>query len=347
MTEPKAIRSDHVAEHPAFRAWARVHGSQAAPTKIEVLKQTKRKTMVCRLSGSGTEMENVIAKRSFRHYIGVERIIYAEILPSLPATSLRYYGSTEDDDPNYEWLFIEDANGRAYTSRLKAHRIAAGRWLGILHTSSASQVDMLSRLPERGPGHYLEALRFARQWIERSLNLELELEDLDSLQMIISDFDRLEGQWSELLEFCDKLPLSLVHGDFKERNIRIRSAAHDRGVPILVAFDWAEAGRGVPPVDILGRFGHGVSRSSEPDIYTYWSVARKLWTLPSMDTMKRFETVGKTFRAISAFAWEFSFGKSPIPREPSPAKAKSKVDMWRLRLYGQWLGECLEEVRRF
>src|SRR5438046_3112090 len=127
MTEPREIRSDHVAEHPAFRAWARVHGSQAAPTKIEVLKQTKRKTMVCRLSGSGTEMENVITKRSFRH----------------------------------------------------------------------------------------------------------------SLEMIISDFDRLEGQWSELLEFCDKLPLSLVHGDFKERNIRIRAAAHDRGVPILVAFDWA------------------------------------------------------------------------------------------------------------
>ena len=206
---------------------------------------------------------------------------------------------------------------------------------------------MLSRLPERGPGHYLEALRFARQWIERSLNLELELKDLDSLQMIISDFDRLEEQWSELLEFCDMLPLSLVHGDFKERNIRIRVAAHDRGVPILVAFDWAEAGRGVPPVDILGRFGYGVSRSSEPDIDTYWSVVRKLWMLPSTVTMRRFETVGKTFRAISAFAWEFSFGKSPTPHESSPAKAKSKVDMWRLRLYGQWLGECLEEVRRF
>src|SRR5439155_23953756 len=100
MTEPKAIRSDHVAEHPAFRAWARVHGSQAAPTKIAVLKQPKRKTMVRRLSGSGKEMENVSAKRSFRHYIGVERIIFAEILPSLPVTSLSYYGPTEDEDPN-------------------------------------------------------------------------------------------------------------------------------------------------------------------------------------------------------------------------------------------------------
>src|SRR5205809_6775679 len=168
---------------------------------------------------------------------------------------------------------------------------------------------MLSKIPERELVHYLEALPFARQWIERSLNLALELEHLDPLRMIISDFDRLEGQWSELLEFCDKLPLSLVHGDCKERNIRIRAAAHDRGVPILVACDWAEAGRGVPPVDILGRFGHGVSRSSEPDLYTYWSVARKLWTLASMDTMKRYETVGKIFRVISAFAWELSLGK--------------------------------------
>src|SRR5207245_10088699 len=151
---------------------------------------------------------------------------------------------TEDDDPNYEWLFIEDANGRAYTSRLKAHRIAAGLWLGIMHTSSASQVDMLSRLPERGPGHYLEALRFARQWIERSLNLELELKDLDSLQMIISDFERLEEQWSELLEFCAMLPLSLVHGAFKERKNRSRLASKDRRVPMHVALGWEMAGRG-------------------------------------------------------------------------------------------------------
>src|SRR5207248_1064415 len=83
----------------------------------------------------------------------------------------------------------------------------------------------------------------------------------------------------------------------------------DRGVSILVAFDWAEAGRGVPPVDILGRFGHGVYRSSAPDIYTYWSVARKLWTLPSMETMKRFESVVKAYRAISTYGWESAFRK--------------------------------------
>src|SRR5438132_14383180 len=102
MTEPKAIRSDHVAEHPAFRAWARVHGSQAAPTKIEVLKQTQSKTMVCRLSGSRTGMENVSAKRSFRHCIGEQRIIYVEILLALPVTAVRYNRRTEDNDLHYK-----------------------------------------------------------------------------------------------------------------------------------------------------------------------------------------------------------------------------------------------------
>jgi len=343
MTDQVMV-SDRAAEHPAFRAWTRLHGSGAAPTKIEVLSQHK-KTMVCRLSGLGTASEDVIAKRSFRQYIGVERMVYEDILPELTVSSLRYYGSTEDDDPNYGWLFIEDADGRPYTSRLKAHRIAAGRWLGILHTSSASHIDALSKLPDRGPGHYLELLLSARQWIERSLNLELQSDELDSLRMIISDFERLEGQWNQLLEFCDKLPRTLVHGDFSNRNIRIRTAA-SRGVPTLVSFDWAEAGRGVPPVDILGRFGHGESHSGEPDIYTYWLVVRKIWMLPSIETIRRFETVGKTFRAIAAIAWEFPSAKGR-PGESSLTKPNWMGNIWHLRLYGLWLGECLEEIRRF
>src|SRR5437870_10244134 len=132
MKDPQVIVSDRAAEHPAFRSWTRLHGNEVAPPKIEVLSQHK-KTMVCRLSGLETAREDIIAKRSFREYIGVERMIYEDILPELPLSSLRYYGSIEDDDPSYGWLFIEDADGRQYAPRLKAHRIAAGRWLGILH----------------------------------------------------------------------------------------------------------------------------------------------------------------------------------------------------------------------
>ena len=292
--------------------------------------------MVYQLSGSGTTRGDVIAKRSLRQYAGVERTVYEDILPDLPVSSLRYYGSTEDeDDPDYCWLFIEDADGRAYTPRLKAHRVAAGRYLGTLHTSSACH-QALSKLPDRGPAHYLERLRSARQWIEKTLNLELETEEIESLQTIISNLERLEGRWDQLLEFCESLPRTLVHGDFSDHNIRIRAM-----VPrtTLVSFDWADAGRGVPPVDIIGRFTHRGSHFVEPDIYTYWLVARKIWSLPNIQTIRKFETVGKTFRAISAVAWD-------IP-ESGLTKSDSLgyIETWRI--YGSWLGECLKEIKRF
>src|SRR5712692_10640813 len=101
MTDPEVIVSDRAAEHPAFRAWARLHGSEAAPTKIEALHIKQKKTKVYRLSGLGTVREDVIAKRSFRQSVEVESTIYENILPGLPLSSLRYYGSTEDDNPDY------------------------------------------------------------------------------------------------------------------------------------------------------------------------------------------------------------------------------------------------------
>lgn len=347
MPASQMIAGDMVSEHPAFKAWTRLHRGEAAPTRIEVLRQERRKTRVYRLSGLGTAKEGVVAKRSYRRYVEMERKIYEDILPSLPVSSLRYYGSIDDDDPKYGWLFVENASGRAYTSRLRTHRVVAGKWLGILHTSSASHVDEFSKLPDRGPQHYLERLRSARHWIERSLDLELESVDPDSRRSIISDFDDLEGRWNELLGFCGKLPRTLVHGDFSERNIRIRAAVPSRGLPILVAFDWSEAGWGVPPVDILGRFRHGVSHSGEPDLDTYWSVVRKLWKIPSIETIRKFETVGKTFRAIAAIDWRFPLDEARNSGESSLAKADWIGNISHLRLYELWLRECLKEIRKF
>ncbi len=291
--------------------------------------------MVYRLSFSGSAREDVIAKRSLKQHVGVERTIYEDILPDLPVSSLRYYGSTEDDDPDYFWLFIEDADGRAYTPRLKAHRVAAGRYLGTLHTSSACH-QMLVKLPDRGPGHYLGRLRFARQWVERTLNLELVTEELESLQTILSNLERLEGRWNQLLEFCESLPRTLVHGDFSDHNIRIRATVPHA---TLVSFDWAEAGRGVPPVDIMGRFSHRGSHSVEPDIHTYWLVARKVWSLPKIQTIRKFETVGKTFRAVSAIAWDIP--ESDLTKSDSTL---GYIEPWRI--YSSWLDECLKDIKR-
>lgn len=300
--------------------------------------------MVYRLSGSGTTKEDVIAKRSLKQYFEVERAIYESILSDLPISSLRYYGSIEDEDPDYGWLFIEDADGRPYNSQSKAHRISAGCWLGTLHTSSAYH-QVLSKLPDRGPGYYLERLRSARHWIERTLNFELKIDERDSIQTIVSYFERLEGQWNQLLNFCERLPRTVVHGDFSTRNIRIRGS-----VPriTLVSFDWGEAGRGVPPVDILGRFSHHRgSHSVEPDIHAYWLVARKIWSIPDIETIRKFESVGKTFRAISAFAWDVPSATGRVPEEPGLTKTDFIRNLGNWRVYGGWLAESLEEIRSF
>ncbi len=183
--------------------------------------------------------------------------------------------------------------------------------------------------------------------MERSLDLELEPAEADPRRTIISDFDALEGQWNELLGFCGRLPQTLVHGDFSGRNIRIRAAVHGRGLPILVAFDWAEAGWGVPPVDIMGRYSHGVSHSGEPDIDAYWLVVRKLWRIPRIETIRKFETIGKTFRAIAAIYWLFPSEEARISGEPSQTKADLIGSISYLRLYELWLRECLKEIERF
>ncbi len=341
------IAGDRVAEHPAFKAWTRLHSNESAPTRIEVLREERRKTKVYRLFGRGTTREDIVAKRSYRRHIGMERKIYEDILPNLPVSSLRYYGTTDDDDPKYGWLFVEDADGRKYTPRLRTHRIAAGRWLGSLHASSADHTDEFRGLADRGPQHYLERLRSARHWIERSLDVELQSAEADPRRTIISDFDALEEGWNELLRFCGRLPRTLVHGDFSGRNIRIRASVNSRGLPILVAFDWAEAGWGVPPVDILGRYRHGVSHSGEPDLDAYWLVVRKLWKIPSIETIRKFETIGKTFRAISAIHWLFPPVEARISGESGQTKTDWMGNISYLRLYQLWLRECLEEIRRF
>lgn len=347
MTDSQIIAGDRLAEHPAFRAWTRLHPNEAAPARINVLREERTRTRVYRLSGLGTSREDIVAKRSYRRHIDMERKIYEDILPKLPVSSLRYYGTTDDDDQKYGWLFIEYADGRKYTPLLRTHRIAAGRWLGKLHTSSASHSDEFSGLADRGPQHYLQRLRSARHWIERSLGIELEPAETDPRPTIISDFDALEGRWNQVLGFCGRLPQTLVHGDFSGRNIRIRAADHGKGLPIFVAFDWAEAGWGVPPVDIMGKYGHGVSHSGEPDINAYWLVVRKLWKIPSIETIRKFETIGKTFRAISSIYWLFPSQEARISGEPNQTKADWIGNITYWRLYQLWLRECLKEIGRF
>src|SRR5258707_5529303 len=145
-----------VLEHPAVRAWNQLRPGGPEPEAVETLHR-RNKAAVYRLQGAGPEGSDVIAKRSFTASARIEHTVYQEILPRLPMPSLRCYGLIEDEDPEFNWLFMEDAGTESYLPALAEHRAMAARWLANLHTS-AECLEAASCLPERGPAYYLEHL---------------------------------------------------------------------------------------------------------------------------------------------------------------------------------------------
>src|SRR2546428_13607888 len=100
-------------------------------------------------------------------------------------------------------------------------------------------------------------------------------------------------------EICDGVPETVVHGDFNGKTLRIRSA---NGNTIVGIFDWADAGWGVPAVD-LAQVGAPASKlSANPDIPTYWSTVRERWPNASAGALQQLAYCGTAFRALAALS---------------------------------------------
>ena len=123
-------------DHPAVRAWLKLGGQQSVPDSVEVLKNEKRNRGVYWLGGVGPDGTSVIAKRSYSKRAALEYFVYNEVLPRLAVTALRCYGLILDTDPEFSWLFLEDAGDGEYSSDLEEHRILAGLWLGGVNASA-------------------------------------------------------------------------------------------------------------------------------------------------------------------------------------------------------------------
>jgi hypothetical protein len=282
-------------EHPAVQAWGRLWPGAGAPRRAETLCGSRVKAWkrtVCRLEGAGPAGEAVIAKRCPAAQALVERTFYEVILPRLPVPSLRYYGFVEEPGSAFCWLFLENADGGPYSPLLEEHRALAGRWLGLLHTA-AQRVTPAPRLPDRGPGHYLEHLRSARAAVRgRLARGGLPADDARALRSIASRCDVLESRWGRVERLCDGVPRALVHGDFKAKNLRARTG--QTGTALLV-FDWETAGWGAPAADL--------GSSANPDLTTYQSVVGAHWPGLDVQTLQRLAHVGKVFRNLAAMDW--------------------------------------------
>jgi hypothetical protein len=277
-------------EHPAVSAWRELRPERVDPARLDVLSEENRKTAVYRLARAGRRGSSVIAKRCRQSAALIERTIYEEILPSLPFPMLHYYGRVEEPNGEFWWLFLEDLSGdERYQPRLKKHRVAAARWLGIMNTSAAG-IAAAAALPDRGPKHYLKLLGSARETILSNLaDLALNTDDLAVLNSVVAQCNHLSAHWNQLASVCETMPQTLVHGDFITKNVAVRTGRD--GITFL-PFDWEKAGWGVPAEDI-----------SRVDIPTYWSTVQTYWPRLSIQTLKRLANVGKVFRCLVFLDW--------------------------------------------
>src|SRR2546425_763438 len=103
---PKAVLWGKLSWHPAAAAWTAFGAGAAEPESIEGLRNGK-KAGTYRLVGAGPAGESIIAQRSPVARAVIERVVYEQILPRLPVTAPRYYGSGADGR-DFVWFFLED-----------------------------------------------------------------------------------------------------------------------------------------------------------------------------------------------------------------------------------------------
>jgi hypothetical protein len=305
-----ALHRPQSSQHPAVQAWHRLYPNTLEPNFVEVLQEVRKgnsQSCVYRLDGVGHSGASVIAKRCAARCAQVERMIYQDILPHLPNPSLTFYGYVDEAETDYSWLFLEEASGEEFTYFIEGHRKLAARWLGQMHVSAAGS-PAVSRLPDRGPQHYLDHLRLARQLIQRDLgNSVLSTRDLQVIEAILSQGHFLEARWSWIEELDHRFPRTLVHCDFASYNLRVRRS--ESGIK-LMAFDWEMAGRGVPAPDIAELSGRGVPRRratgdfGDSELVAYWSIVREAWSGLDVSAIKQLAELGAIFRSLAAISWE-------------------------------------------
>lgn len=291
----------------AVHAWKAAGQGRSAIAGVQVLKKSPNKG-VFRLLGAGPGGSDVCAKCGWREDLALERLVYDELLPTLGLPGLRCYGLLEDPNPKRWWLFIEDAGDLPYDRRDPEHVLALSDWLAMLH--SAGERLKKDGLPRRGPAHYLQALSEGRAQIAASLtNPALDREEIAMLQELIRLQAEIESRWEAVERFCAGFAETLVHGDIKPKNLRMR---RDGAVPPIHAFDWEMVGWGLPAADLervdLNRYQHTRALCGSPI---------------ESERLEPLAETGRLFRTLASIEW---------------------ASQW---LGSQWISGALDDLRTY
>jgi Phosphotransferase enzyme family len=231
--------------HPAALAAMRC-GLEGAVVDVRQLEESW-KSAVYRVIIEGGSLPSVVLKRCDAERGIAERTLYGDVLARMPVGVPAYLGSCTDDEGSV-WLAIEDV-GDGEPSLDRPHlRRQLTEWAAALHRAG-SRLAVLGDLPDRSARHYLALLRSARSdLLERVAAAGTPGGDHKVLERAIARCDQLERSWDGVQELCARVPMTLVHGDIAEENLRV---VQGPAGPRLVALDWEKAGAGCPLIDLV------------------------------------------------------------------------------------------------
>jgi hypothetical protein len=304
-------------ERAAVRAWRALGGQRPEAERVDVLKEESSRTGVYRLHLRADGQPSVIAKRAPHDTAVIERTVYEQILPELPLRVLRYHGSVAEPSGDFDWLFLEEATGTRYRTHRESHRRAAARWLATLHTR-VGEPRAARLLPARDPEHYRGLLGSQQEALARQVDdSTLGDDERVALHAVVAHCDWLATRWEELVQVCEIVPDTLVHGDFINHNVFVHS---DPSGLVFLPFDWEKAGWGTPAEDL-----------SSVDVDTYWAAVRAERPDLELAALRRLVGVGRIFRCLVYLDWA-------IPRLGQPHRSDAVSD---IRLCTGWLDQLL------
>lgn len=324
-----AVSGPLAGESLAVVAWQSLGPERKAPSGVEALHAGKASgRCVYRLLHATENDEPVIAKRYRAAPNEVERLLYRDLLPLLPLSTPRYYGDVDAGD-GFVWIFLQDVGSERFSPDDRDQQSLAAHWLGTLH-AAAAELPVCNRLPHRGPPHYRARLEEGRRLIVQHLaNPVLRPHDVTLLQSVLGLYETVERRWEALNEICAATPSTLVHGDFRPKNVYVRDGASGRQ---LLPIDWETAGWGAPAADLAPRRHQYVP---QVDLDAYCRIVRKRWQGFNVTRALRLMWVGLIFRRLAAIKWA----------AVSLVRADVLEDVLaRIRVYHQELNRALSDL---
>ena len=274
-------------EHPAVQAWTEAGiGRRSSVHALECLKDSRRKSKVYRLFLSDAARPTAIAKwRPQSDSLDLE--VFTQLLPAIGLAAPAVYG--EISSPRLgSWLFLEDLGDTRPALLTVGDREKVADWLATL-----TRAEQFGPLAGRNCGPtYFRALAgsVAQRIRENADNPWIRDDNRTILRQSQRALECLEQRWHQLETVCAVAPMTLVHGDLVQKNIRVRQCDGE-----LIVFDWEKGGMGVPSVDL----------SSIPcDLVRYVDGVRTFWPAVTVAMIRRLSKAGMLFRSIARLSWE-------------------------------------------